>query len=328
MNRMESVTKPKIVMQFELRLGAAERLREVADVVVDPKLENAEGADIFIPGGSRVDGALMDLLGPKLKAVCRPGIGVDTVDLDAATERGILVINTPDAPTESTAEHAVALLMAVAKRVMTGDMFLRGNDEITRGDMLGTELLERTLGVVGYGRIGRRVAEICALGLRMNVIVYDPFVDVNQATPAGIQLTDDLDGLLRQANFVTLHVPLFPETRHLMNKERFQLMQPGSYLINASRGPVVDEAALIQALESGHLAGAGLDVFDPEPPLADNPLLKMKNVVVTPHIASGTDRGVHAMMHGVADQIIQILNGEQPPHIVNKVWPGRVQASA
>jgi D-3-phosphoglycerate dehydrogenase len=315
-------------MQFELRLGAADRLREIADVVVDPKLENAEGADIFIPGGSRVDGALMDHLGPKLKAVCRPGIGVDTVDLNAATERGILVINTPDAPTESTAEHAVALLMAVAKRVMTGDMYLRGNSEISREDMLGTELLDRTLGVVGYGRIGRRVAEICALGLRMNVIVYDPFVDVNQPTPERIQLTRDLDGLLRQANFVTLHVPFMPETHHLINERTLALLQPGSYLVNASRGPVVDEAALIRALQSGHLAGAGLDVFDPEPPLADNPLLKMKNVVVTPHIASGTDRGVYAMMHGVADQIIQILNGERPPSIVNNVWPGRVQAKA
>lgn len=323
--KVVNAMRPKIVMQFELRLGAAERLREVADVVVDPKLEDAEGADIFIPGGTRVDGALMDRLGPKLKAICRPGIGVDTVDLDAAAERGILVINTPDAPTESTAEHAVALLMAVAKRVMTGDMFLRGDSNIDRGDMLGTELLDRTLGVIGYGRIGRRVAEICALGLRMNVIVYDPLVDLSQTTPERITLTDDLDGLLRQANFVTVHVPLLPQTHHLINERTLHLMQPGSYLINAARGPVVDEAALISALQSGHLAGAGLDVFDPEPPMPDNPLLKMKNVVVTPHIASGTDKGVHAMMHGVADQIIQILNGERPPHIVNNVWPGRVQ---
>ena len=320
--------KPKIVMQFELRFGAADRLREIGDVVIDPKVEQAEGADFFIgasgPNGSRITGEVMDLIGPNLKAICRTGIGVDTIDLDAATERGILVINTPDAPTESTAEHAVALLMAVAKRVMTGDMYLRGNSEIDRGDMLGTELLDRTLGVVGYGRIGRRVAEICALGLRMNVIVYDPFIDLNQETPERITLTDDLDGLLQQSNFVTLHVPLMPQTRHLMNDRTFGIMQPGSYLINASRGPVVDEAALIRALESGHLAGAGLDVFDPEPPMPDNPLLKMKNVVVTPHIASGTDKGVYAMMHGVVDQIIQILNGEQPPHIVNHVWPGRI----
>lgn len=317
--------KSKIVMQFELRFNAADRLREVAEVIVDPKLEQAEGADIFIPGGVRVDAALLDRLGPNLKAVCRPGIGVDTVDLDAAAERGILVINTPDAPTESTAEHAVALLMAVAKRVMVGDMSLRGDSTIQRSDMLGTELLDRTLGVVGYGRIGRRVAEICALGLRMNVMVYDPFVDIKQPTPERITLTDDLDGLLRQSNFVTLHVPLLPSTRHTMNERTIRLMPQGSYLINASRGPVVDEAALIKALQDGHLAGAGLDVFDPEPPKPDNPLLKMKNVVVTPHIASGTDKGVHDMMHGVADQIIQIFNGERPPHIVNNVWPGRVQ---
>ena len=322
---MDSTVRTKIVMQFELRFGATDRLRDVADVIIDPTLEQIDGADFFVPGGARVDSALLDRFGPNLKAVCRTGIGVDTVDLDAAAERGILVINTPDAPTESTAEHAVALLMAVAKRVMVGDMYLRGDSAITRADMLGTELLDRTLGVVGYGRIGRRVAEICALGLRMNVIVYDPFVDVNQPTPERIQLTNDLEGLFRQANFVTLHVPLMPQTRHLMNEQSLALMQPGSYLINASRGPVVDETALIRALESGHLAGAGLDVFDPEPPLADNPLLKMKNVVITPHIASGTDRGVHAMMHGVVDQILQMMNGDRPPHIVNNIWPGRIQ---
>lgn len=321
--------RPKIVMQFELRFGAADRLREIADVVIDPKVEHAAGADFFIgasgPNGGRITGEVMDLFGPNLKAICRTGIGVDTIDLDAAADRDILVINTPDAPTESTAEHAVALLMAVAKRVMTGDMYLRGNNAIERADMLGTELLDRTLGVVGYGRIGRRVAEICALGLRMNVIVYDPFIDLNQETPERITLTDDLEGLLQQSNFVTLHVPMMPQTSHLMNDRTFGLMQPGSYLINASRGPVVDEAALIRALESGHLAGAGLDVFDPEPPMPDNPLLGMKNVVVTPHIASGTDKGIYAMMHGVVDQIIQILKGERPPHIVNNVWPGRVQ---
>lgn len=316
-------------MQFELRLGAADRLREVADVVVDPNLEQVEGADIFIPGGVAVDGALMDRIGPKLKAVCRAGIGVDTVDLDAATARGILVINTPDAPTESTAEHAVALLMAVAKRVMVGDMFLRGNHpDIDRSDMLGTELLDRTLGVVGYGRIGRRVAEICALGLRMNVLAYDPYIDLTQATPERVTLTTDLDGLLREAKFVTVHVPLMPNTRHFIGEREMRLMQPGSYLINASRGPVIDEAALIKVLQEGHLAAAGLDVFDPEPPLPTNPLLKMKNVVLTPHIASGTDKGIHAMMHGVADQVIQILQGQRPPSIVNaKAWPGRVGAS-
>lgn len=318
--------KPKIVMEFELGMGAIERLREIGEVLVDPGLENAAGADVIIPGRTRMTGEVMDKIGDNLKMIARTGIGLDTVDIPAATERNILVVHTPDAPTESTAEHAVALLMAVAKRVMVGDMQLRGHDDsIVREDMRGTELLNRKLGVVGYGRIGRRVAEICALGLKMDVTVYDPFIDLNQETPAGITLTDDLDGMIRQSKFVTLHVPLMPETRHLMNEERMRSMEKGSYVINASRGPVLDEKALIKLLEEGHIAAAGLDVFDPEPPEPNNPLLKMKNVVLTPHIASGTDKGIYDMMHGVVDQIIQITNGEAPRSMANPdVWPGRI----
>lgn len=316
-------------MQHELRLGAADRIREVADVVIDQTLEQAVGADVVIAGGGQFDGAFMDKVGPNLKAIAKPGIGVDNIDIDAATARNVLVIHTPDAPTESTAEHAVALLMAVAKRVMVGDMFLRGDHTIQRGAMTGTELLGRTLGVIGYGRIGRRVAEICAAGLRMNVLVYDPYIRSGQPTPERIRMTDDLDDLLRQSNFVTVHVPLLPTTRHFIGEREMRLMPQGSYLINASRGPVIDEAALIRLLQEGHFAAAGLDVFDPEPPMPDNPLLQMKNVVVTPHIASSTDRGIHAMMHGVADQVIQLLQGERPPFIVNaQVWPGRVTAKA
>lgn len=321
--------KPKVVMQFELRLGATERIRAVADVVIDQTLEQAAGADIVIAGSAQFDGAFMDKAGPNLKAIAKPGIGVDNIDIDAATERNILVIHTPDAPTESTAEHAVALLMAVAKRVMVGDMSLRGDATIQRSEMMGTELLDRTLGVVGYGRIGRRVAEICALGLRMNVIVYDPYINLDQPTPERVRLTDNLDELLSQSNFVTIHVPLLANTHHFIGEREMRLMQRGSYLINASRGPVIDEAALIRLLQEGHFAAAGLDVFDPEPPMPDNPLLKMKNVVLTPHIASSTDRGIYAMMHGVADQVIQILNGARPPFIVNRqVWPGRVTPKA
>jgi D-3-phosphoglycerate dehydrogenase len=318
--------KPKVWMQFELRMGAVDRLHEIAEVIIDPKVENLEGVDVAVIGGLKTDGDFMDRAGPNLKLICRPGIGVDTVDIPAASERGILVVNTPDAPTESTAEHAVALLMAVAKRVMVGDMYLRGNSEIDRSDMLGTELLNRTLGVLGYGRIGRRVAEICASGLKMNVLVYDPFIKPDASVPAGITFVDDRDEIFKQSKFVTVHTPLMPETRKSVGEREFSLMAPGSYLINASRGPVIDEAALIKALQEGHLAGAGLDVFDPEPPESDNPLLKMKNVVVTPHIASGTDQGVYDMMHGTVDQIIQVLNGEKPPYLLDpSIWPGRVQ---
>lgn len=274
--------------------------------------------------GSVIDanGAFMDSIGPSLRAIVRPGIGVDNVDLAAATERGILVINTPDAPTESTAEHAVALLMAVAKRVVTGSRFLQSGD-FPRTELFGTEVRDRVLGLIGCGRIGRRVAEICGMGFKMKVIAYDPFI-TNLELP-GVEFTNDLDDLLERADFLTLHVPLTPQTHHLIGEAQIRRMRPGSYLINAARGPVVDEQALIRALQDGHLAGAGLDVFDPEPPAPDNPLLYMNNVVCTPHVASYTDRGQGAMRSGVVDQLIQLLKNECPPCIVNaEVWPGRM----
>ena len=314
----------KVVMQRELPMGAAERIREMAEVVIDPDLDPGAGADIVVVVGGRVDAEFMTRAGSRLKMIATPGIGVDKIDVDAASERGIIVIHNPEAPTQSTVEHTVALLMSMAARVMAGDRFLRGDRTIGREDMRGTELKGRNLGVVGYGRIGRRVAEICALGLKMNVIAYDPYIDLQQGTPEGVTLTDDLDAVLRDARFVTLHAPLLPATRHLISERELRLIPRGGYLVNASRGPVVDELALIRILKDGHLAGAALDVTDPEPPLPDNPLLRMKNVIVTPHIASGTDRGIHAMMHGVADQIAQVINAERPRSMVDpKVWPGR-----
>lgn len=320
--------KPKVWLRFPLLSEAMARLEAVAEIVLDPEQERLAGVDVVVGGGRQIDGEFMDKVGPNLKLIAMPGIGVDHIDLPAASARGIIVINNPDAPTESTAEHTVALLMAVAKRVMMGDIYLRGASEIPRSAMRGTELRDRILGVVGYGRIGKRVAEICALGIKMRVLAYDPYLAGQPSATPGVEMIDSLDDLLQQADFVTLHTPLTPETRHFFGERELRLMRPGTYLINASRGPVLDEAALIRVLQDGHLAGAGLDVFDPEPPGADNPLLKMTNVVVTPHIASSTDRGFTAMMNGTADQIIQVLRGERPPFMVNpEAWPGRVKAS-
>ena len=314
----------KVVMQNELTMGAADRIREMAEVVVDPELERVSGADIVVVGRGPADAAFLSRAGNRLKLVATPGIGVDKIDVEAAGERGIVVIHNPDAPSQSTAEHTVALLTALAARVMTGDRFLREGRPLDREKMRGTELRGRNLGVVGYGRIGRRVAAACALGLGMNVRVCDPFVDREQETPEGVALTGDFDSVFADAKFVTLHVPLTPDTRHLVGERELHLIPEGGYLVNASRGPVVDEQALIRALQEGHLAGAALDVTDPEPPLPDNPLLAMDNVIVTPHIASNTDLGVHAMMHGVADQIAQVIAGEPPRSMVDpKVWPGR-----
>lgn len=317
--------KKKVWMEWPLPRALNTRLSALAEVVTDGDLDKMPGSDVISGIGRYYDGQLMDRVGPNLKQIAKPGIGLDNIDVDAATARGILVCNTPDAPSESTAEHAVALLMAVAKRVMVGDAHLRGGEAIERSDLRGTELLGRTLGIVGYGRIGRRVAEICGQGIKMKVMVYDPILPDNFVLPAGVARADDLDTIFAENRFVTLHTPLLPSTRHLADERRLRLMMPGSYLINASRGGVVEEAALIKVLREGHLAGAGLDVFDPEPPLADNPLLGMRNVVLTPHIASNTDAGIDAMQAGTVENIERVLQGERPTWVANpEVWPGRM----
>lgn len=315
--------RPVIWYEFTTDEANRKRLEAHAQVVCGGSVFDLN--DVFaVVIGSIIDanGDFMDRVGPSLRAILRPGIGVDNIDLAAATQRGILVINTPDAPTESTAEHAVALLMAVAKRIVTGSRFLQSND-FPRTELFGAEVRDRVLGIIGCGRIGRRVAEICGLGLKMKIVAYDPFITTLELP--GVEFTTDLDDLLMRADFLTLHIPLTPQTHHLIGEAQIRRMKRGSYIINAARGPVVDEAALILALQDGHLAGAGVDVFDPEPPVGDNPLLHMNNVVCTPHVASYTDRGQDGMRTGIVDQLIQLTQNQRPPFIVNaQAWPGRM----
>jgi D-3-phosphoglycerate dehydrogenase / 2-oxoglutarate reductase len=319
--------KSKVWTEVDLHPEALARLQAEADVITGGTLDNLAGADTAIIGASRVDGAFLDRAGPNLKLVIRHGIGYNAVDVPAAAARGILAANTPDGPTESTAEHAVGLLLAVAKRIVEYDAIQRASKPYSRAALRGTEVRDHVLGVVGYGRIGRRVTEICALGLKMRVVFYDPYLRATPELPAGASMADSLEALLSQADFVTLHTPLTPATHHLIGEGELRLMKRGAYLINVSRGPVVDEAALIRALEDGHLAGAGLDVFDPEPPQPDNPLLRMSNVVVTPHLAANTVQGSWRSSQSVVDQILQMLAGECPACLIDpSVWPGRVGA--
>ncbi|MDA2937939.1 hydroxyacid dehydrogenase [Acidobacteria bacterium AH-259-A15] len=318
--------KPRVWVDRPLTSEVLDHLETMIEVIVSNDAADLPGVDAVIIGsGVSADAAFMDQAGPTLKAIVRTGIGVDNIDIPTATERGILVVHTPDAPTESTAEHAVAMLLALAKRIGGGDMSLRGK-EIARSRLLGTEVRNRVLGVVGLGRIGRRVAEICAQGLKMRVVAYDPYLESDSAAALGVEMVDNLDALLERADFVTLHSPLTAETRHLIGEQELRRMKQGAYLINVSRGPVVDEAALARVMESGHLAGAALDVFEPEPPAPNNPLFRLSNVVVTPHIAAYTDRSEQGKWEGATQQMLQVLRGERPPFLVNsEAWPGRAQ---
>lgn len=315
--------KPRVWIEGSLNETAGDRLAELADVVRSKNVQDIVGAHAVALGAQLpANDELFDRAGESLIAVARIGIGVDNVDIEAATKRGILVCNTPDAPTESTAEHAVALLLSLAKRVVRGHLSLTAAP-VPKEAMFGTELKGKVLGVVGYGRIGRRVAEICGAGLGMSVLVYDPFVPETAIAPPA-RPVKGLDELLRQSDVVTLHSALSHETRHMIGARELGLMNSGAYLINASRGPVVDEAALVRALREKRIAGAALDVFEEEPAKPDNPLFKLENVVVTPHVASYTDAGTEAMGQGVVDALGAIFRGERPRNLVNTdVWPGR-----
>jgi D-3-phosphoglycerate dehydrogenase len=282
-----------------------------------PPWRNGAGAQAMVASSLvRYNAALMDGC-PALRIIARTGIGVDNVDLAAATARGIVVTSTPDGPTESTAEHAVAMLLSLAKRLPQGAANLAaGNWGPRTGALLGTEVRGKTLGLVGLGRIGRRVAEICLLAFSMRVLAADPVVTTEQAAALGIELVD-LETMLTHADFVSLHAPATPETTRMMNEERLALMKPGSYLLNLARGSLVDEVALLAALESGHLAGAGLDVFDPEPPAPASPLRNHPAVIATPHMASVTAEGRERMERMAVECLLAFARGERPPNVVN-----------
>ena len=319
--------RPVVWTEVPLAPGAASRLAAVAEVVLDATGELLAGADVAIIGGAVVDATFLTRAGPGLKMVVRHGIGYDRVDVPACTARGVLAANTPDGPTDSTAEHAVTMVLALAKRIQRSGASLRDGERPSRLDLQGTEVRGRTLGVVGFGRVGRRVSEICALGLGMRVLVHDPFARDAAARCAWVEDVGSLDVLLATSDFVTLHTPLSPATTRLIGERELRLMKPGSYLVNVSRGPVVDEAALIRALRDGHLAGAGLDVFDPEPPDIANPLLGMVEVIVTPHVGSNTAAGIARMSDAVVDQILELLAGQRPISLIDEeAWPGRAGA--
>ncbi len=251
---------------------------------------------------------------PALRILVRTGIGVDNVNVADATAHGVLFCNTPAGPTESTAEHTIALMMAVAKRVPDGQAQLARGEFAPRGVPLGNELQGKTLGLVGFGRIGRRVAEIAAQGLRMTVITHDPFLqeDTVRATGLHVQLVD-LDTLWQEADFISLHAPSIPATHHLVNRDTIARMKDGAYVFNLARGPLMDGEALLEALDSGKLAGAGLDVFDPEPPAVNSRLRTHPRIVATPHSATTTVEARQRIEEMAVEEILRFFQG-LPPH--------------
>jgi glyoxylate reductase len=258
---------------------------------------------------------------PQLKVVANFAVGFNNIDIDAATKLGVVVTNTPGVLTETTADFAWALLMAVARRIVEADKFTRAGKFKVWGPrmFLGYDVYGRTLGIVGLGRIGQAVARRAA-GFGMRTVFYDsmPVPDA-VVRELGVQAVSFKE-LCRTSDFISLHVPLLPETKHLFNDETFGLTRPGCILVNTSRGPVVDEKALVRALRAGKIAGAGLDVYENEPALEPE-LLNMDNVVLAPHIASASHETRLKMCMMAADNLLAALKDQRPPNLVNPdVW--------
>ena len=288
-------------------------------------VEKVKGADgLLTLLTDRVDGDLIDAAGPQLKIISNYAVGFDNVDVKAATDRGVVVVNTPsEEVNEAVAEHTWALILSLARRVVEADEATRrGGYKGWEPDIfLGVSLIGKTLGIVGLGRIGSMVARR-AKGYNMKVLYNKHDPDPEAEKELGVIFTP-LDELLAKSDFVSLHVPLTDETRHMINKATLAKMKKGSFLVNTARGPVVDERDLVEALKAGHLSGVALDVYDNEPNI-DPELLLMPNTITTPHIASATWEAREKMGQQAVSAILETLSGKKPQNLVNEeVWEKR-----
>jgi glyoxylate reductase len=316
---------PKVFITRPLQQAAVDRIAEHCEVTWNPEdvrlpaaqvIEACREVEGLVASGTPVSAELVEQA-PRLRVVSTVGVGYDNIDVAACTRRRILVTNTPGVVTEATADLSFMLLMAVARRLVEADRYVREGhwQHWSWGCMWGTDLVGKTLGIYGFGRIGQAVARR-ARGFSMRILYYSkerPTAAREQEL--GAQYVDR-ETLLREADFLSLHVPLAPDTHHLISSAELALMKPTAFLINTSRGKVVEEAALVEALQSKRLAGAGLDVFEFEPQI-HHALLAMPNVVVTPHMGTATSETRLAMAMLAAENLLAALAGRRPPNLVN-----------
>lgn len=293
-------------------IGAELRLAEAPDPFRVASL--AREADALMVTYMRIGAELIQEL-PRCRIIARFGIGVDNVDVAAATRAGIVVTNVPDYCIDEVSDHALALLLALARRLFPADRSVRAGTWSVNVVTPIHRLKGRVLGLIGFGKIARSLAQK-ARALGLEVLAFDPylapeFMEAHGARPVS------LEELLQSSDFISIHVPLTPETRHLLNDEAFRKMKPGAFLINTARGPIVDEEALLRALDSGQLAGAALDVLEREPPHSDSPLLRREDVIITPHIAFYSEEALIELQTRAAEEVVRVLQGQRPRSPVN-----------
>jgi D-3-phosphoglycerate dehydrogenase len=315
----------------------AEMLRARPDVRLD-RLENESADEISAPilaaahayqiGAARDELASRfhvgeDLLvrAPNLLIVSSNGAGYDPVDVEACTAAGVLVVNQSGGNAHSVAEHALAMLLTLSKRILEADRALRREANVSRNALMGTEAQGKTIGIVGIGNVGRRIAALCEGLLGMKVLAYDPYLSQAEIAARGGEKVE-LDDLLRRSDYVSISCPLAKDSRGMIGARQFALMQPHAYFITTARGFIHDEAALVEALRNRQIAGAGLDVWAKEPPPPDHPLLQFDNVIASPHTAGVTTEARMNMGRIAAEQMLEALDGKRPPRMINpEVWP-------
>ena len=309
----------RILVADQIAQQGIEQLRQRHDVVVRSGLSEdelveavADVSGLIVRSQTQVTARVIEAA-PQLEVIGRAGVGVDNIDLDAATQRGVIVVNAPLANTISATEHALALLLAVARNVPQGDASLRAG-RWERSKLQGVELAGRTLGIVGLGRIGSEVARR-ARAFEMRVVAYDPFVSSERAASLGVEVLS-LEELLAEADFVTLHTALHEGTRGMLGREQLALMKRTAYLINTARGALIDEQALHEAVSEGRIAGAAIDVFSEEPAVG-NVLTTSESIVVTPHLASSTAEAQDRAAVDVVEQVLDVLDGRPARFAVN-----------
>ncbi|MDR3533050.1 MAG: NAD(P)-dependent oxidoreductase [Rhodopila sp.] len=299
---------------------------ETPDSVAEPVLAHAHAYQI---GSSRQELA-MKLQGyapllnrcPNLLVLSTNGAGFDTVSLADATAAGVAVVNQAGGNKEGVAEHVMAMMLALSKRIVMSDHAMRTGAAYKRQAFMGDDVQGRTIGIIGIGHVGGRVAELCRGLFQMRVLAYDPYLSAGQIAAKGAEKVATLEELLRQADYVSVNCPHTAETRGMLGAAQFATMQKHAYFITTARGGIHDEAALAAALTAKQITGAGLDVWEDEPPPSDHPLLKFDNVVVSPHTAGITRQSRHNIAKIAAEQMLDILDGKKPPRLLNpEVWP-------
>lgn len=312
-----------------------QQLVDASDIVVEKKTGLSEDElvqiipeydALLVRSQTKVTEKIMEA-GTKLKVIGRAGVGVDNINLEAATKRGIIVINAPDGNTITTCEHAFAMMMALARHIPQA--YAKTISGTWDRKFLGVELRNKTLGVLGMGRIGSEVAKR-AKAFGMDIIGYDPFMTEERAEKLGVKL-GSVEDIVRNADFITVHTPLTPETKHMISRPQFEIMKKGMRIINCARGGVIDEGALVEAIDQGIVAGAAFDVFEKEPPEADHPFLNNPKIIVTPHLGASTVEAQENVAIDVSEQVLNILRNEPfknavnmppvAPSVMNKLQP-------